>query len=329
MNKVIRWGILGTGMIARQFATALRDVPDAQLHAVASRSVTTAQAFGKDFNASKCYGDYQSLVADDQVDVIYIATPHPMHAENAILCLNAGKHVLCEKPFTMNAREAREVVALAREKKLFLMEAMWTRFLPGIIEAKRIVESGVIGKAQHVQADFGFFSDAGPEHRLRDPALGGGALLDLGIYPLSISAFFLGSVASVNAVAELGATGVDEQTAFTLRHAGGGLSSCFCSIRARTPIELTVSGELGSVRIKHPFFSAEHITVTGQDGIVKNMQVPHLGNGYPHEAIEVGRCLRAGLTESPAMPLDETLALLDCMDTMRAQFGLKYPADHV
>ncbi|MEB0137230.1 Gfo/Idh/MocA family oxidoreductase [Actimicrobium sp. CCC2.4] len=327
MNQAIRWGILGTGIIARQFAEALRHVPDAQLQAVASRTQDTALAFGRDFDVPTCHGNYAALAADPEVDVIYIATPHPLHADNARLCLQAGKPVLCEKPFTMHAEQARSVVALAREKELFLMEAMWSRFLPGIVEAKRLIDSGIIGRAQHVQADFGYYSGVGPEHRLLDPALGGGALLDLGIYPLSMAAYFLGPVASAHAIAEIGLTGVDEQTAFTLRHAGGGLSSCFCSFRVTTPRELVISGPLGSVRIARPFSEARHITIDVTGAEERHLTMPLLGNGYAHEAIEVGRCLRAGLRESPVMPLDQTVALLDSLDQMRSQIGLRYPAD--
>ncbi len=327
MHQIIRWGILGTGAIARQFANALNEMPDASLHAIASREHSDARDFCKEFSASKYYGNYQALVADEEIDVIYVATPHPVHAENVKLCLNAGKPVLCEKPFTMNANQASEVIAIAREKKLFLMEAMWTRFLPGMVEAQSLVKSGILGRVHHVQADFGFYSDVGPNHRLRNPVLGGGALLDLGIYPLSIAALFLGPIISANASAEIGLTGVDEQTAFSLKHKGGGLSSCFCSTRASTPIELVISGELGSMHVKHPFFNAEKIRINLTDGLEKKLHIPLVGSGYAYEAAEVGRCLRSGLLESPVMPLDETLALLGWMDNIRAQIGLRYASD--
>jgi predicted dehydrogenase len=327
MNQPIRWGILGTGIIARKFAEALRDVPDAHLQAVASRTLDTAQAFGRDFDVATCHGSYQALADNPQIDVVYVATPHPMHAANVRMCLEAGKPVLCEKPFTMNAREAREVIALARERKLFLMEAMWSRFLPGIVEARRLIDDGIIGTPQNVLADFGFVANVAADHRLVNPALGGGALLDLGIYPLSMAAHFLGKIADVTAMAELGATGVDEQTAFTLRHSAGGLSSCLCSFRATTPGQITISGPLGHVRIARPFNRAEHLTIALHGADVRTVALPPTGNGYAHEILEAGRCLRAGLLESPVISLDQTVALLDCMDTMRAQFGLRYPAD--
>ncbi|MRW94703.1 gfo/Idh/MocA family oxidoreductase [Duganella sp. FT80W] len=330
MTQVIRWGILGTGKIAKAFATALRDTPDATLAAVASRSVDSATTFGQEYGAERFHGSYQALADDPEVDVIYIGTPHPMHHENALMCLNGGKAVLVEKSFTMNRRQAEDIINLARAKNLFVMEAMWTRFMPAVAEAKRIVDSGEIGKPAHVSADFGFTSDAGPEHRLFAPELGGGALLDLGIYPLSMASFFLGDVTGVTAQAEMTATGVDMQTAFTLKHAGGGISSCGCSLRSRTPTELTISGEKGFVRLQDRFHNTDSISVTlvsGTERSERTIALPKSGNGYTHEAQEVGRCLRAGLIESPVMPHAETLAIMGTLDAIRAQIGLRYPAD--
>lgn len=323
----VRWGILGTGKISRQFAEALKDTPGALLAAVASRGIDGAQSFAREFGAAAGYGSYQALADANDVDIVYIGTPHPMHAENALMALRAGKGVLCEKAFTMNRREAEEVVALARAKKLFLMEAMWTRFMPALAEVRRIIASGEIGRVHQVTADFGFLATQGPEHRIFNPALGGGALLDLGIYPLSIAAALLGPVESVRAVSEMGPTGVDIQTAFTLRHEGGALSACSCSLRARTPGELTVSGELGHVRMNTMFHRAKTITVAPADGTVRTVDTPFIGNGYAHEAIEAQRCFRAGLIESPGMTHGETLALMGVMDEIRAQIGLRYPAD--
>lgn len=330
MTQDIRWGILGTGKIAKAFATALQDTPGAKLAAVASRSVDSATKFGIEYNAERFHGSYQAMADDPEVDVIYIGTPHPMHHENALMCLNGGKAVLVEKSFTMNRRQAEDIIALAREKKLFVMEAMWTRFMPAVVEAKRIVDSGEIGKPAQVTADFGFTSDAGPEHRLFNPELGGGALLDLGIYPLSMSSFFLGTVTGVKAQAEMAPTGVDMQTAFTLTHEGGGVSSCACSLRARTPTELTISGTKGFVRLSDRFHNTETITITVVDGAARSertVTLPRSGNGYTHEAQEVGRCIRAGLIESPVMPHAETLNIMGTLDDIRAQIGLRYGAD--
>lgn len=330
MTQVIRWGILGTGKIAKAFATALLDTPGATLAAVASRTVDSATKFGQEFGAERFHGSYQALADDPEVDVIYIGTPHPMHHENALMCLNGGKGVLVEKSFTMNRRQAEDIINLARAKKLFVMEAMWTRFMPAVVEAKRIVDSGEIGVPANVTADFGFNADVGPEHRLFAPELGGGALLDLGIYPLSMSSFFLGPVTAVKAQAEMAPTGVDMQTAFTLSHQDGGVSSCACSLRSRTPTELTISGSKGFVRLHDRFHNTETITVTVVDGAARDertINLPRSGNGYTHEAQEVGRCIRAGLIESPVMPHEETLSLMGTLDEIRAQIGLRYGAD--
>ncbi|WP_305825229.1 Gfo/Idh/MocA family protein [Massilia brevitalea] len=327
MNTQVRWGILGTGKIARAFATALADLPDAVLAGVASRSQDKADAFAAEFKAAAAYGSYEALAAAGDIDLVYIATPHPQHAANALLVLENGKGALVEKAFTVNAREAGQVVALAREKKLFLMEAMWTRFLPALAEVKRIIASGEIGEVSQVVADFGFTAGFGSEHRVFNPALGGGALLDLGIYPLSIAASLLGPVRAVQAQAQIGPTGVDVQTGFTLRHEGGGMSVCSCSFLARTPGELTVSGTRGHVRMNTMFHRARTVTVALEDGSTRTIDTPYLGNGYVHEAMEAQRCLRAGLLESPGMTHEETLALMRVMDEIRRQIGVAYEAD--
>ena len=327
MSRVIRWGILGTGGIARAFAAALMDTPDALLAAVGSRSIDNARAFAADFGSPACYGSYQELAAASDIDIIYIGTPHPLHASNAMLALEAGKAVLCEKPFTMNLREAEQVVTRAREKKLFLMEARWTRFMPALAAVRRIIDAGTIGVVSQVHADFGFSATRDPEHRVNKRELGGGALLDLGIYPLSISCALLGPVASVQAQAVLSDGGVDLTTGWSMKHVSGAMSICSCSLRARTPSELTVSGTLGSVRMDAMFHLAKTVTLTLGDGVKRTIDTPFLGNGYVHEAIEAGRCLRAGLTESPQMMHDDTLALMKLLDTIRTQIGVNYPAD--
>jgi predicted dehydrogenase len=250
-----------------------------------------------------------------------------MHYENVRMALEAGKGVLCEKAFTVNRRQAAELVLLARARNLFLMEAMWTRFLPALAEVRRIIESGEIGAVRQVNADLGFKADVGPEHRLFNPALGGGALLDLGIYPLSIAVALLGPVDAVLARADLGPTGVDEQTALVLRHAGGGMSVCSCSLRARLPSELTIAGELGHVRMNTMFHRAQTVTVVRADGVARTVPTPYLGNGYVHEIVEAQRCWRAGLIESPGMTHADTLALMGVMDEARRQIGVGYTAD--
>ena len=327
MKDTVRWGILGTGGIARAFALGLKHAPGAVLAAVGSRTQDSADTFARELGIAHAYGSYEALADAPDVDIIYIGTPHPMHAENALLALGGGKAVLCEKPFTMNRREAGEVVALARAKGLFLMEAMWTRFMPALAEVKRIMASGEIGAITQVHADFGYSATLDPEHRVNSLALGGGALLDLGIYPLSIACALLGQVESVRAQAIYTDTGVDASTAFTMKHSGGTLSICSCSMRARSASELVVSGTGGSIRMHRMFHLAERITVELQDGSSRTIPTPYLGNGYTHEAIEAGRCLREGLLEHPWMTLDDSLNLMALLDEIRAQIGLRYPSD--
>jgi predicted dehydrogenase len=325
--KTTRWGIIGTGKIAKAFAAALRDTPGAILAGVASRTQASADAFAREEGVEQAYASYAALAESSAIDLVYIATPHTEHAANTMLALNAGKGVLCEKPFAMNRAEAEQMVALARANNLFLMEAMWTRFQPALAEVQRIIASGEIGTVNHVTADFGFVATVDPSHRLLNPALGGGALLDLGIYPLSIAAALLGPVASVTAQAEMGPTGVDVNTAFTLHHADGGISSCACSLVARTPVELTVAGSGGFIRMNTRFHQTQSITVTPTDGEVRTVATPFLGNGYVHEAIEAQRCWRAGLQESPLMTQSDTLALMGVLDDIRTRIGLHYQAD--
>ena len=326
MNEPVRWGILSTGRIAKAFATALKSTPGAVLAGVGSRTLAGAEAFAASHGGT-AYGSYEALVAAPDVDLVYVGTPHPLHFDNVRMALEAGKGVLCEKPFTMNRAEAEQLVALARAKKLFLMEAMWTRFMPALAEVRSIIASGEIGPVHQVTAELGFKSDAGPEHRLFNLALGGGALLDLGIYPLSIAVALLGPVTQVTAQADLGPTGVDEQTGFLLRHRDGGMSVCSCSLRARLPSELTIAGERGHVRMNTMFHHTQTVTVVRADGIARTVPTPFLGNGYVHEVIEAQRCWRAGLIESPGMTHEDTLALMSVMDEVRRQVGVSYAAD--
>jgi len=327
MDRIIRWGILGTGKIAKAFATALRDVPDAELAAVASRSLDSATEFASEYGAKRAHGDYQALADDAGVDVVYIATPHAMHHENAIMCLKGGKALLVEKAFTLNRRQAREIVDLARERKLFVMEAMWTRFQPAMLEARRMIDTGEIGNVRNLQADFGFPAEAGPEHRLFNPMLGGGSLLDLGIYPLSMAAFFLGPVKGVRGYGELTPAGVDMQASFVLQHEGGALSACSSSLNTWTPTTMTICGDKGFLRLHGRFHHTERFTVGLNHGDEREFHFPRIGNGYAHEALEVGRCLREGLLESPEMPLDETVELMGVLDELRAQIGVRYSVD--
>jgi predicted dehydrogenase len=331
----IGWGLVGTGGICDQLAQALAFVPDARLVAVGSRDAARAEAFAEARRAAhgpvRAHGNYRALVEDPEVDVVYVGTPHPDHAPSMMLALAAGKAVLCEKPFTVNRREAEAAVALARRQGVFLMEAMWMRYVPAMVELRRLLDAGTIGEIVSASADFGFAaSHFPPEHRCFAPGLAGGGLLDVGIYPLNFASFVLGPVAAVHADAELGPTGVDVHTVFTLRHANGRRSQGLCSLLATTACSATVLGTQGRIDVEPPFYAAQRLRVvrgTQEDSPVEFVARPWRGNRYVAQVEEVQRCLRAGLVESPAMPLDETIALVGWMDEMRAQFGLRYPAD--
>jgi predicted dehydrogenase len=327
MTDTIRWGILSTGRIAKKFAEGLSVLPDAELVAVGSRAQSSADAFGDTYGVPRRHASYDALVNDPDVDVIYVATPHPLHRENSILCLEAGKAVLCEKPFAINASEAKEVVSLAREKRLFLMEAMWTRFLPVIVQTRGLLADGAIGDLRMIIADFGFRADIDPKSRLFDPNLGGGALLDVGVYPVSLTSMLLGTPTYITSAAHLGETAVDEQAAIIFGYGKGQLALLAAAVRTDTPIEATLMGTKGRIHIHSPWYysSALTLSVTGHEDVV--MRLPYKGNGYSHEATEVMRCLREGKRESDKMPLDETLSIMETMDTIRAQWGLRYPME--
>ncbi|MEE2657143.1 MAG: Gfo/Idh/MocA family oxidoreductase [Candidatus Latescibacterota bacterium] len=327
MTDPIRWGILGTGSIAKQFARGLTAVADANLLAVGSRAAETAATFADEFDVPHRHASYEELVTDADVDAIYISTPHPFHKDNSILCLKAGKAVLCEKPFAMNAAEARAVIDVARAEDVFLMEAMWTRYIPAVIRARELVARGAIGKVRMVQADFGFRADINHEGRLFSPALGGGALLDVGVYVVSFAAMVLGAKPiNVESVTTLGETDVDEQSSIVMRYPGGEQATLSCAVRTNTPVEATIIGTEGRIRVHSPFFKAEKLTVLS-GGEEQEIEMPMNGNGYNYEAIELGECLRAGRKESPVMPLEETIAIMEILDGIRADWGLKYPME--
>jgi dihydrodiol dehydrogenase / D-xylose 1-dehydrogenase (NADP) len=328
MAAKIRWGILGTGAIAKQFAKGLSALPDAELTAVGSRTAASAEAFGNEFNVKHRHSSYAGLASDVDVDVIYVATPHPMHASNTKLCLDARKHVLCEKPFTVNAFEAREIVASAREKKLFLMEAMWTRFIPVIVRVRQWIKEGAIGKPRMVLADFGFRASVDDTSRLLDPALAGGGLLDVGIYPISFACMIFGQLpVTVTGQAEIGKTGVDEQAGILLKFPDSQLAVLSCAVRTETPQSAHILGENGSITIHAPFWKATTATLTPADGESMTVELPLSGNGYNYQAEEVMRCIRSGKLESEIMPLDESIALMKVMDDLRSLWGVQYPSE--
>ncbi|MGW7410691.1 Gfo/Idh/MocA family protein [Streptomyces sp. NPDC054833] len=331
-ERNVRWGILATGGIAAAFAADLVDLLDAEIVAVASRSLGPARAFAERFGIGRAYGDWESLAADEDIDVVYVATPHSAHRAAAGLCLEAGHNVLCEKAFTLNAREAEELVALAKERGSFLMEAMWMYCNPLIRRLKALVDDGAIGEVRTVHADFGLAGPFPAAHRLRDPALGGGALLDLGVYPVSFAQLLLGEPADVMARAVLSDEGVDLQTGALLSWESGALASVHCSVVGGTANTASVTGSLGRIDIPSGFFHPERF-VLHRDGRDPEEFVLEPADGprtsLRHEAAEVIRALRAGETESPLVPLDGTLAVMRTLDAIRERIGVRYPGEAV
>lgn len=325
----IRWGILGTGMIAAEFAKALALVNNGLLLGVGSRNQGSADQFAETFGAARAYGDYAGLVNDPDIDVVYIATPHTAHFANTLSCLKAGKAVLCEKPFALNTAQVTQMIAQARQAKVFLMEAMWMRFIPLIAELQARVDAGVIGEVRMIQADFGFRAPFDPSSRLFDPALAGGALLDIGIYPLAFASLLLGEPEDIASLASLGSSGVDEQSGYLLRHKGGALSVLASALRTQTSMSAWVYGTRGRVHLPKQFWRGQELTIyrTGQEPEL--MHKPYPGNGYQFEAQEVIDCLLAGKTESATMPLDDSLALMRTMDRIRGQWNLSFPAEQI
>jgi len=347
MPNQIRWGILGTGTIARKFAAGLALLPDARIQAVGSRDRSKAGAFAKETDAVRAHGSYEELARDAEVDVVYIATPHAQHRDNCRLALENGKAVLCEKPFAVEPAHAREVIVLARERGLFCMEAMWMRYVPLLPELEGLLRSGAIGEPQILIAQLGWPIRNEPGRRIFDPAVGGGALLDLGVYPVSLAFRLFGRPKHVDSQVVLGRTGVDEQAALMLEHDGGRQSMLTTSIRGILPNDAVVLASEGSIRIHAPIYCPQSLTIlrgtprssgAGRGSRLKSLarigwvrrirsvltvargttvSRPTLGEGYAHEAMEVMRCLRAGERESPGMPLDESVAILEVIDAAR------------
>ena len=326
MSDRIRWGIAGTGHIAERFVAGLRQLDDAEVVAVGSRSIERAGDFADRHGIPHRHGAAEDLAADPDVDIVYVASPHAGHEHDTLLQLEAGHPVLCEKPFALSRAQAERMVAAARERNLFLMEAMWTRFLPAYGALRDLLAAGTVGTPLVVEADFGFRRPLDPAHRLFDRALGGGALLDLGIYALQLASLVLGPPERVAAQAHLGRTGVDEQVAAVLHHPGGGLAVVKAAIRVALSCTARISGSDGWVALPAFMHAPDHLLIGGS-GDIERIDASWDGEGLRFQAVEAHRCLRAGLTESLVMPLDETLSLAGTLDAVRAQIGLTYPGE--
>jgi predicted dehydrogenase len=314
-----RWGIIGTGGIAATFATDLALTESGIVAAVGSRSQESADRFGDELGVARRHAGYESLVADPEVDVVYVATPHPMHREDAILALEAGKPVLVEKPFAMNAAEAREIVAVARRRGLFAMEAMWTRFLPHIAQIRDWLAQGALGEIVTVTADHGQWFAEDPDFRLFAPELGGGALLDLGIYPVSFASMVLGSPSRIVTISDPAFTGVDAQTSMLFGYDTGAHAVLNCTLRAKSPTTASIVGTDARIEIEGDFYALATANLIHRNGELTTFFVPHDGRGLRHQADEVSRRLAAGDLESPLMPLDETISIMETMDEVLAQ----------
>ncbi|MGB2571962.1 Gfo/Idh/MocA family protein [Micromonospora citrea] len=319
-----RWGILATGHIAGRFAEDLRLVPGAELVAVGSRTPESAERFAARHGAARWYGSWTELAADEQVDVIYVATPHAAHYEATRVCLDAGRAVLVEKPFTLDLPTSAELVETARARGVFLMEAMWMRTNPLILRLTQLVAEGAIGEVTGVRADFGAAGPFPPEHRMRARALGGGALLDLGVYPVSLAHLLLGVPQHVHAWAKLGPEGVDENTGIVLGYDSGAVATLSCGMVGATPLTASITGTTGRIDLPEPFFRPGSAVLHRAGAEPETFTDELVGGGYQYEAAEVQRCLAAGLTESPLVPHSATLEVMALLDGIRQRIGVHY-----
>ena len=321
----IRWGVIGTGGIASAFVEDLRLLPDAEVVAVGSRRASSAEAFAREHTVPKAHPSYAELVADEDVDVVYVSTIHPGHHDAALLAIDAGKAVLLEKPFTMDAAEAQSLVDAARARGVFLMEAMWARFVPHMVRVRELLAAGALGDVRLVIADHCQWFPGDPTHRLLAPDLGGGALLDLGIYPVSFASMVLGEPAAVTALCTAAVTGGDATTSMRMQYDGGAQAVLTTTLSAVGPNRAAVVGTEARLEIDSVFYAPSSFTLTRRDGSVERFEQPHEGQGLRHEAAEVMACLRDGRLESDVLPLDETVAVMRTMDEVRRQIGLTYP----
>lgn len=327
MAENIRWGIIGPGKIAHKFAQDLLLVEGAVLQGVASRDGEKAREFGQQYGAVECFDSYEALVANPQIDVVYVATPHVFHFEHSMICLEHGKHVLCEKPFGMNAYQVQLMTEKAREQGLFLMEALWSRFIPSVGKVLELIGQDVVGTIEYVRADFGFLGDTHPQKRVYNKALGGGSLLDVGIYPVFLSLLLQGEPSKIKAMASFSESEVDTVCAMLFDFENGQKAVLESGIIANTPMEAYVYGSNGFIKMHPRFHHSQRLSLclNGQEEQI--LDVPYLGNGYFHEIEEVMQCLRSGEKESVKMPHAFSVSLIGLLDRIRKEIGLWYPQD--
>ena len=321
------WGILGPGGIAKAFATDLKLLDGHSVAAVGSRTLKNAQDFANTFGGT-AYGSYEALVADPTIDAIYVATPHPAHKDNVVLALNAGKPVLCEKPFAVNAKEAQEMVAAAQKNNVAMMEAMWSRFLPHYAQVREIVASGVLGKILTVHADHGQRLADQNIARLVEPALAGGALLDLGIYPVSFAHMVLGNPTKITASGVLTDKGVDAQTSMIFDYADGAQAVLNTTMIEQTPCRAVVAGVDGWLEIDRVFYTPTSMRVTLFDGSVTVYPTNYTGHGLREQAEAFKKLVQSGHTQSDILNWKDTVDIMQTLDSVRSQIGLRYPFEN-
>ena len=323
----INWGIIGCGGIANKFAEAIARTEGSVPYAAAARDKIRAADFAGKWGFTKSYGSYMELVNDDSVDIIYIATPHSYHYAHTKLCLEAGKHVLCEKPFTVNAEQLKVLLDLARERNLFLMEALWSKFLPGMAKVKELVAEGKIGEVVSLEADFGLNFPYDPEHRLFNPLLAGGALLDLGIYPLFLSLHLFGKPEVIKSHSLLDNNGIDLTTSIITQTSSGAICNLSTTMRANMLIKAKIIGTGGKIEFDNWWFTPVNFTLSIEGKEEREMQFPPLVNGYEYEIMESVQCLQEGKIESSIMPHEFSMLLMETMDEIRKISGITYPEE--
>jgi len=329
-SRPIRWGILGSGRIARKFAADLKYVKDSELIAIGSRSIESAESFANEFPVAYKHASYEALVQNDEVDVIYIATPHNLHYENTLLCLNNNKAVLCEKPFAMNISQAKAMIELAREKKLFLMEALWTKFLPHYNKTLEIIRNGDLGEIKSILVNFGFRPAPPVPKRLFDPVLGGGTIMDIGIYNVFMALSILGNPNSIEASMTAADTGVDEQCAVLFKYSNGALAQLFSTFSSDLATDADISGNQGRLHLTTRFYEPSSTIEFYPGRADTKREIPvdkEPGFGYQYETRHVVDCLQKGLKESPIMSHADTLLLMETLDSIRKIAGIRYAED--
>lgn len=321
-----KWGIIGTGNIAHQLADAIKMLDDAKVVAVLSRSMGTAKTFADEYQIEKCFDSIDEFLSFSEIEIVYIATPHPKHYHETIACLKAGKHVLCEKPMALNSQQVNEMIKVARDNKRFLMEAMWTQFFPAMIKARELVQNGAIGEIRHIDASFCFRIDFNPQARHFNPELGGGALLDVGIYPIYFAQMFMEQLpVKIGSMAGLGATGVDEQSMYIFQYKNGAMASLKSALRTYVPQLGAVYGTTGYIEIPK-FWQPDELTLHANNEI-EHFHYERLGNGYTYEVQEVHRCIDAAKLQSDIISHRRSIEVADIMDEIRKQWGLVYPGE--